>query len=318
MDFFSYIFMPSAQKTAWLSGLARRDAFYAQILQDLEAFGFDIRYPHLGGAGAYKFGALMAEGLDFQSGFEKELAAGRMRAEFSLKPRFGPDIAAHTWLHELTHFFQDMHGLYFTPLLFQGRMPVMLGARSDMAAVLFCEAMAAAEAIRASWRLKIAGSPEPWRGALFSWDWGGLARRYKDLMTSGRNERSAAAEIFKAFYRTPQRGYYEAHALALHERNLILRLSNAGINNPRAAAEYFRSVELASLPLMIPAAQRPDYLVQIDWADPIFAVPAAGRAKRRLAAIEAKFGKAENARFQDIEIGAPPSLWKEMQVKRAA
>jgi hypothetical protein len=183
-----------------------------------------------------------------------------MRAEFRFSSRFGPAQNAFSWLHELMHFWQDLHGLFFTPLLQQrSATPVMLDAQSHVAVVCFCEAMAHTEALRAAWRLKLSGHPLAWQGACGSLDWRLHARVYaRDVQRLSEVEAARAA--FDRWYTAPQRSYYERRALAAYKEMLAAYA-------PLPAATQLRHARISEVLAMLPESSRPPYLT-INGAPP--------------------------------------------------
>jgi len=205
-----YPFRSDESRAEYLIDLARQDAFYGPIVEDLCVFGFDLNFPLFGGVGSYQPHSLDVSGPDFQHDFVQEMNRGSMRVQLSFPRLYGRSISAHMWLHELTHFYQDMYGLFLEPLCVNGRAETIPDEKSYVAAYVFCEAMAEVEAIRASWRLKEAGFPVAWRGGMLS-EWRALLQLYQQELAAG-NEKNAALKIYKAWHDMPQKIYYEERA----------------------------------------------------------------------------------------------------------
>lgn len=214
-----YPFRSDESRAEYLIDLARQDAFYGPIVEDLCVFGFDLHFPILGGVGSYQPHSLDVAGPDFQHDFVREMNRGSMRVQLSFPRLYGRSITAHMWLHELTHFYQDMYGLFLEPLCVNGQAETIPDEESYVAAYLFCEAMAEVEAIRASWRLKEAGFPVAWRGGMLS-EWQSLLQLYQQEIAAG-NEENAALKIYEAWHDMPQKTYYEERARA-HYRTFPL------------------------------------------------------------------------------------------------
>lgn len=305
-----YIALTDQSRDDLLIALTRQDAVYRPVIQDLEDFGFIIQHRFFGNNADYSPYTLCVDretvlDKDFAAAFDEHRLSGVMRCRFQLPARQGAALNAHFWLHELMHFFQDMHGLFLMPLERAGLMPVLPDAAGAVRIRLFCEAMAEVEALRASWRLKEAGHPAPWRGALWSMDWRGLARRYQNNLKQGNDEVQAAVDIFMHWYKTPQRRYYEKRALIDWQENMKRHMNNAALHEGKDILPFLRMVTMPALLNHIPDNQRPPYLSAIDWDDPLFAP-----AHKSLDALERRFGRSTNPQTRDIEIGSPPYLWK--------
>jgi len=221
-EFLAYQCQSDAARTRFLVDTVRRDPFYAQIMDDLSAFGFHIAYPWFGRNGHYAPHILDVENEKFQDDFDHNLRLGNMRACFSFSPRFGRDRNVHAFLHELTHFYQDMYGLFLEPLSVAGQHVVVPDQESFVAAYIFCEAMAQVEALRAAWRLKLVGSSHAWRGALGS-QWSSLARIYEEKIHIF-TEQEGAIIAYEHWHKMKQKSYYAARAKR-HYNQMIAHIS---------------------------------------------------------------------------------------------
>lgn len=269
-----FLFQSRDNKIEWLFEQAGRDPAFKPIIEDLKNFGYDIRLPLLGGAGAYQPKALKTNtpiNENFIEEFRKQIEQGEHKAQFKLCPRFGRAQVLHTFLHEAYHFHQDMLGLWLTPLE-QGRI-VQPDLRSHVEITLLCEAMAATEAIRASWRLKEAGHPDAWNGAFFSPNWHGLAKGYVKDIRMELPEKDAAKNCLNAWYKSPQRKFYEKYAFETYKNH----------------NQDYRAVDLNALVETIPNA--PDYL-KIIPSD-----------------FDLEYKKTDNNKWEEIVIGSPAYLW---------
>ncbi|MGH1376093.1 MAG: DUF6782 family putative metallopeptidase [Alphaproteobacteria bacterium] len=317
----SYLKMSDAEKCKVLLSYALQDKLFEKIIDDLSDYGYEVSFSFFGGAGAYMPFAVATESLDnpskqaqFSSGFWRMIESGQYKARFRLSLFAGLHGAAHSFLHEMMHFYQDMYGLYALPLQEQGRFPICLNANSDIVAILFCEAFAQVEAIRTSWALLQTGDDLGWRGALSSPDWAGLAKQYDDALQSGVDEAKAAADIFKAWYKGKHRTFYEQHALSVHETNM--RRYCDGVQNLSDAiiGQNLRSIEIPALFARLPQENVPRYFGQIDWNDPLFMSVQSPKVQRQLELLETRFGNADNPNIQDIKCGAPPYLWHRLRM----
>ncbi|UTW59180.1 hypothetical protein KFE96_02405 [Kordiimonas sp. SCSIO 12603] len=255
--YMQYVLMPSAEKTKWLLGLVRKDAFFSCIVDELEAGGYDIKHRFYGRSGAYipHTIKLKKEG-DPTEALKALKAAGKLKARFAFSARYGGVQQAHYFLHELMHFWQDQRGLYLRPVQVEGKIPIMLDAESRVRVTCFLEAMAEVEAIRASWRLKEAGYNAAWQGALSSLDWCKLARGYAaDIVTMSEPE--AARRAFDRWYQSSHRAYYEKRGLLAYER----MLKSLPTQDAMEIKPYLRHVNLDDLLATLPEEDRPEYLV---------------------------------------------------------
>ncbi len=310
------LFQSSQIKVQRLFDYAGHDPFFERVSHDLIDFGHDIRFSLFGGSGAYRPYGLCTDVLDspekyekFHIGFSRAHERGEMNARIVLPALGGQGRAAHLFLHEMMHFYQDMCGLYLVPLQERGVFPFALDAYSEIVAILFSEAWAQTEAIRASWAIREKGDDLGWRGAVSSPDWGDLARRYDDDLSAGADEAKAAANVFEGWYAKPQRGVYERHALGIYQQNLKRYHENApgvlGID------PYLRRLELLMLLARLPQGAVPRFFAHLDWSKPAFCVPLIDLGG---------YGEAENPNIQEIRCGSPPYLWarlREEEIKRS-
>ena len=208
-----YLLAPAASKTNWLMQLAEKDPFFASIIRMLKVQGHRIAHPYFGPSGAYQPTTLvLREQITLDDALTTLKQHGEAAAAFQFSARHGGAQTAHYFLHELVHFWQDAHGLLLSPLEREGEPPTMLDARSHVLLTCICEAMAETEALRASWRLKKAGYPIAWQGALASLDWGEHARAYAEDMHH-MPEDAAVTRAFARWHASPQRADYEKRAL---------------------------------------------------------------------------------------------------------
>ena len=254
--YLQYLSMPASQKTSWLLDLAREDAYCSKIIAEMISYGYGIEHKLFGHSGSYiPINIEMAGDCKIEDEVRLMHDRGEMQARFSFSSRYGGAQIAHYFLHELIHFWQDLHGLYLTPLIQKDATPVMLDASSYIAVICFCEAMAETDAIRASWRLKEAGYPIAWQGALASIDWRKHARYYeKDLHVLSEIE--AARRSFDRWYESSQRSYYEKRALSSYKKTL----NKLSANSSDEVKEKLRHVDLEELIKILPKSERPDYL----------------------------------------------------------
>jgi len=305
-----FALMTAEQKTHWLIELARLDPFYARVVKILEDYGYHIQHRFYGHSGAY-----LPENIEIIEECETELAVqalhaqGDLKAKFAFSFRFGGAQIAHYWLHELMHFWQDLHGLFLTPLQQKGAIPVMLDAPSHVAVTCFCEAMAETEALRASWRLKEKGFPVAWQGALSSQDWGQHARFYAKNMQQ-MSEVEAARHSFDRWYESGKRSYYEKRALKAYQKTL----NGLSVMNPEKVKIRLRQVNLDELLKTLPEAESPEYLnlpgyKSLDDAQ-LYTTAHHKRTAKQAHALHAQYGTPKNPNFQDIRTGAAPYIWK--------
>lgn len=157
MNYFHYLLSRDDMKTRWLLREVQRDAVFAKIVDDLQAFGFVITHSFWEGSGMYQ--PMMVQGGS-EAEFRERHARGEMKARFRIGTRHGAGAALFSLLHELVHFNQDLEGKIFAPK-----------------EVL--EAQAAQESIAAALRLRDLGYPYAWRGAMGSINARDMAKKYE-------------------------------------------------------------------------------------------------------------------------------------------
>lgn len=317
----SYILKPANKKREAMISYAMADKFMAGVMHDLTDFGYDIGFSIKGGAGAYQPFALSTEKVDshlkqqqFSSGFWSMVEAGNIKAKLRFSALLGAQSNAHSFLHELMHFYQDMQGLYLLPLQEQGEFPVFLDAKSDIVAYLFCEAWAEVEAIRTSWALREKGHVSGWDGALSSPDWGALARKYDGDMQGGADEKRAAADAFMGWYEGAHRKFYETHALKIHESNFARYKDGAGEISDHDIELNMRSLELPMLLARLPKGGIPSYFAMIDWDEELYSQIQTPSVVARIEELEGIYGKPDNPNIQEIKCGSPPYLWNRLRL----
>lgn len=300
------LFLSSHIRAQKLFDLAVQDPFFAPIVHDLIDYGADIRFSVFGGAGAYKPYALRTEPLDtpeklerFYHGISPMFGAGQLKARITL-PRFASQgVVEHSFLHEVMHFYQDMHGLYFVPLEEEGVFPIILDAKSSVMATLFNEAWAQVESIRASYGIARKHEKDSlWAGAIGHRDFGAMAQRYAEDLDAGVSEARAAATIFMVWYEGRHRGFYEKHALQIYNQNFKRYEEQALFHD-----DFLRTLELPMLIARLPQGHVPRYFDHLDWADKAFEPQ-----------IDLKdYAVSEHPNVQNIKCGAPPYLWNRLR-----
>lgn len=302
-----YLLMPNTEKAAWLMNLAAEDDIFAPIADDLQSFGYDIAFPFWGESGSYTPYALYAEEHDgdFEESVLQAHKGGELKAQFRISPRYGRSMNAHYWLHELMHFYQDLNGMFLTPLRKSEEMSAMLDARSTIMLTLFCEAMAETEAIRASWRLREKGRPEAWRGAMISPDWSKLARQYAADVQSGIVEAEAARACFERWYSLSLRPFYERSALKRYELTVQGMMADAGMTDLAEIYPYLRTLRFSDLLGRLPSGDF-DHMKIAKIHGPAIV---SKKLQSRLDELEHEIGACSNGNVQDVEIGAPPYIW---------
>ncbi len=313
-----YLFTPARRKRNEMLSYAMGDSFFAGIIHDLNDFGHEIIFSSLGGAGAYEPFSLSSEKIDtpekqlqFADGFWSMFETGSMKASLRFSAFSSAELNAYYFLHELMHFYQDMHGLYLLPLQEQGVFPMMLDAKSDIVAIMFCEAWAQVEAIRSSWALQKKGNDLGWRGAIKSSDSRKLALAYDKDLCGGMDEKSAAANIFHLWYNDKSREFYERHALKIHKINLARFQKNVSSENIN---ENFRKLELPMLIARLPKDGIPNYFSLIDWEDKSYSNVETREVNNHINELQKTYGTADNTNIQDIKCGSPPYLWQRLRI----
>ena len=316
----SYILEIEEKKRDRLLDFAMKDEFFKGIIHDLIDYGYKIKFSILGGAGAYKPFALSSEKLDtpqkqqqFTHGFWKMSEAGNMKAKIQLSLLLGAGGNAHSFLHEILHFYQDMYGLYFLPLKEQRVFPTSLDANGNIVSILFCEAWAEIETIRTCWSLAQKGDDLGWVGAINSPDWKDLAKSYDYDLQNGVDEAKAAANAFRSWYKSKQRSFYETQALKIYEINFARYVDDVKDISDAQISDNLRSLELADILARIPQNHIPKFFTQIDLGDELFSKPVSANVIKSINEIEKKYGAEHSGNIQDIRCGSPPYIWKRLR-----
>jgi len=318
-----YIFSSAKDKRQEMIDLAMKDSFFEPIVHDLIDYGHEITFPIFGGAGAYQPHALTTEALDtpdkqimFAQGFAAKVEEGAFKAKIQLSIWLRRGGNAHSFLHELMHFYQDTLGLLLMPLKEQGVMPIMANLRTSVIVLLFCEAWAEVEALRACWAFKYKEiDDDPWKGALASPDWGDLARFYYEKMNENRGEAWAAAQTFTQWYKDKNRAYYEHHALEIYTRDIV-RLTEdvAGAAKTNDAIKnHLRSARIPALLKKIPQNIVPKYFDLIDWENDALNEPQYDLVLLRCKEAQEHYGVIENENIHEVKCASPPYLWKRLR-----
>ena len=294
-----------------------QDEAFEKIVCDMWDYGLEVNFSIFGGAGAYQPFALSTERLDtpekeqqFAQGFWRMSEIGALKCQIRLSAVTGLKVNIHSFLHEAMHFHQDMYGLYLMPLQEDGVFPVIMDAKSNIVAILFNEAWAQVEALRASYAImRDSGDPRGWEGALKSPDWAVQARSYVFDMEQGMDDTKAAAKAFKRWYKSKHRNFYEAHALEIYKSSFARYKEAAGQVGEDEIAQKLRLLELPHLITKIPEAEIPAYFHEIDWTDPLYTkveIPLMGHAQ------------SDNPNIQDIKCGSPPYIWNRLRQSEKA
>ena len=318
-----YLLMPKEQKREALIATALKDSFFVGIVHDLIDYGYEASFSPFGGAGAYQPHALETEPLDnldkqmlFAQAFSKKVESGAFKAKIKLSVWLGQGGNAHSFLHELMHFYEDMLGLLLMPLKEQGVLPVMADLRTSVISLLFCEAWAEVEALRTCRSLKTKGlDTAPWIGALSSPDWGALARFYEDRLVENRGEAHAAARTFEQWYKGKQRGNYEYHALENYEKDFVRFTQDLDVaeKTDDAIKDHLRSARISGLLKKIPQHAVPKYFDLIDWENAAFNELHNDVVLGRCDAFETRYGPGKNDALHEIKVASPPYLWKRLR-----
>ncbi len=324
LPYILYILYTAKYKRKIMIDYALKDSFFEPIVHDLIDYGYEITFSIFGGAGAYHPHALTTEALDtpekrsmFTNGFKREVEVGTFKAKIKLSLWLGRGGNIHSFLHELMHFYQDMLGFYLLPLKEQGVVPVMADARTSVIALLFCEAWAQVEALRACWSFRHRNvDSAPWKGALASPDWGSLARFYDKCMAENRGEAWAAAQTFEQWYKGKHRGYYEKYALSLYDLELERLTSDvdSASKTTGAITAHLRGADLFSLILKIPKGVVPSYFGKIDWKSELFNEPRNGSVLCKCADTKNCYWSSQNENIHEVKCASPPYLWKRLRM----
>lgn len=309
-----YLVLSKTGKTHWLMSLAQQDPFYASIVTTLKRYGYHIEHPVFAQNGMYLPETIeITDTCVISDAIQQAHARGEIQARFVFSARYGSAQIAHYWLHELMHFWQDLHGLFLTPLQQPHSLPIMMDVASHIAVTCLCEAMAETEALRASWRLKQAGHDSAWRGALSSLDWGSHARAYmRDVNIMP--EPQAARRAFDRWYESRQRRYYEKRALGAY----LAMLNELDLSHPQALSTRLRRVDLTMLIETIPITQRPNYLLLPEATalrDGQYHTIHDAQTAKRVQKLTQQFGICDNGDVADITIGSAPYIWYRSQNK---
>lgn len=317
-----YAILPQSFKRRKVLNFSLQDEYFADVVHAFQDFGLKIKFSVFAGAGAYQPYALSTERLNtaikqqqFANGFWKASENGEMRAHITLSSIHGGGRAAHDFIHEAMHLYQDMYGLFFVPLKERETLPHMLDAKSDVLAILFCEAWAQTQTIRFCYQMKMKGYKAGWKGALSHPDFGYMARSYADDLSKNIPEQEAAARCFLSWYDGEHRGFYERHALNIHELNFerltgdILKLKTKDVQ------KNLRVLDVAELPTRVPENVMTDFFEMVDWRDERLSHIQTSDVQTRIDALNEKFGKANNNDISDIKCGAPIYIWNRLRVQ---
>lgn len=308
-----HLFLNSQKRVQDLIAAAAVDvALYEAVVEDFVDFGHKIDFYWRGGAGLYLPHILATERLDtarksemFSQAFLEQCDRKLFPARIGLLRMQSFALQLHTFLHEVMHFYQDMHGFYYAPLREEGVFPVMLDARSRVVLTLFNECWAACESIRAGWRLKEQGHDAAWRGALMSKDWSDLARVYGENLGRGMDEADAALRMQEQWYNAPQREFYEREALAFFTQNI----GQYAPKGTEVELNKFRTVRISDLIVRMPDEGALSYFKKMDVHNPLFTEIRTPLVLKAVESFEAKYIRADNPNIQDIKCGSPPYLW---------
>jgi len=310
LSYLSYLTASDEHRVIQLLELARQDKFLDKILSRLDVLGIDIKFRFWGGPGQYSPQALSVASEDqFHEHFAQTVKQGDMACQFEFSPRHGQAVVVHTWVHELIHAYQDSLGLMMTPLQIDGRMPIILDARSEVQLMLLCESIATVEAIRASWRLKEQGIDAAWRGACLSFDWRKLAKSYEADIRADLSEEEAAINALANWFGMSQRLYYEKRAINMFKKNLKGYQSSAGL----ADVDILPFLRTMSLQAML--SKLPSFLSSVYQSMP---EEISVQTMCEIQALEEKYGTCTNLSVDDIAVGSAPCLSNRQQNKRAA
>lgn len=243
----------------------------------------------------------------FIRGFWTRIGQGDLKAKISLPLFASANSRKQDFLHELMHLYQDMHGFYFLPLQENSVFPDILDANSAIVAIMFNEAWAQTEVIRACWAIKEKGDDSGWNGAIMHRDFGYLAKGYDADLQAGMDERSAAATAFEKWYEGKHRKFYEEHALNIYDLDLARFEGSVSGMSKKEIGLHMRHLTWENLRQRIPQNKQFDYLDQIQH-EKIFSI-SSSEVRTAIRTYEGEYGKCENTNIKDVKCGAPPYLW---------
>lgn len=294
-----------------------QDEFFNDIIDDVLDYGLEISFSMFGGAGAYQPFALSTEALDtpekqhqFAQGFWRMSEVGALKCQIQLSSVAGLRVNMHSFLHEAMHFYQDMRGLYLMPIQEDEVFPTMIDAKSNIVAILFNEAWAQTEALRASWSIKEkTGDARGWQGALKSPDWKALACAYAEDVGKGMDEAEVMARSFRRWYEGQHRAFYEAHGLDIYDTNFTRFKAGAGQTDPTEIHDKLRHLELPHLIARMPEHEIPAFFHHVDWLDPTYSHI---NDTDVLEQLNQRYEDVDNTNIQDIKCGSPPYIWRRL------
>lgn len=309
-----------SRKAACVEILRRDEVFFAAVINDAIDYGMDLRFGLIGGAGTYTPHILATQPLDtpqkstlFTQVFMDQCTNNAYPVKMCLNRLLPITAQSFTFLHEVMHFYQDMNGFYYAPLREVGVFPTMPDFRGRVMLTLFNEAWATCEAIRASYRIAQGGDDTPWRGALSSFDWGGLAREYAQNLEGGMEEARAAKTMFEAWYSLPQRIFYELEAM----RFFYAQIGEYTQDGALPVAEDFRAVRISALMARVPHEGVLSYLHALDHT--VLEGIKNHEAQQAVNDFEGEeYGRAQNINLQEVRCGSPPYLWKRIMEREIA
>jgi hypothetical protein len=196
-----------------------------------------------------------------------------------------------------------------------GVMPCILDAHSDIVAIMFCEAWAQTQTIRFCYQIKEKGMDEGWKAALSHPDFGYMARSYADDLLNNIPEQEAAAACFMRWYDGDHRGFYERHALHIHEVNFDRLTSDIHDLTVEQVQENLRTLDVSVLPSRVPENVMTDFFAHVDWTDKRLSVIQSEDVAKRIGASYEKYGNAQNGEISDIRCGSPIYIWNRLRVQ---
>ena len=207
-----YLFTAPEERTNILLSTLNKDPFFSSIIHALKQCRYKIDSSLSWHTGSYEPFLIHTKHEDIPDDRHIILqSTPSYTAVFKIPAKHGIGQSLHILMHELIHFYQDIHGLFWIPIL-RDQTIDMLDEASFIKVYLHCEAMAQTEAIRGAWRLKNLGYPHSFHGALWSPDWHRLTRHYQSVLIHKKEETYAAQDLFQKWYTHKNKSYYEKRA----------------------------------------------------------------------------------------------------------
>lgn len=192
--------------------ILKEDEILSPIIDEFQLFESKISSDFFGNRASYKSFLIQVKDRACLKEIKKKDIP--IRITYPFFQSFSKQI--HQIIHELWHFWQDRHGILFSPPIIQGETLPILDEESEINLLLTCEAMAQIETIRASYRLREKNIHSPWNGGLAIKEWRPLLEIYDTEMKFNDNHDRASIICLQKFYKNKISEFYIEQAILNH------------------------------------------------------------------------------------------------------